>query len=84
MTTLASLPSQEPLTAAQRRTLLLAAVVMESGPSAVPAGDGREADDELAVAHAMARRLSSALDGQVFGIRQAAAALREVAGSGAA
>jgi len=72
------------LTPAQRRTMLLAAVLMESGESAVPHGDGRDGDGELDVAHVMARRLSAALGTEPGGLALAADALRRAAGAGTA
>jgi hypothetical protein len=77
-------PDVYSLTPAQRRTLLLAAVLMESGEDAVPAGDDRDTEGELSVAHAMARRLTAALDDEPGGLRVAAEALRRAAVAGAA
>lgn len=66
------------LTPAERRSLLLAAVVLESGWDAVPPGDPRAAADELLTAHTIARSLTSALaDAQAT--REAAARLRSAA-----
>lgn len=66
------------LTPAERRSLLLAAVVLESGWDAVPPGDPRAAADEVRAAHTIARSLAGALaDRQAT--REAAARLRSAA-----
>lgn len=71
-------PPNRSLTPAERRALLLAAVVMESGEDAVPHGGSRRGDDELATAHTIARSLSAALEDGVA-MRAAAASLRAAA-----